>query len=86
MKLKLELPQPPAKQYYDLSVLHQILCYWIANQPVIDIEYSTKLLHGLHLKSDVMEKCSHSVDIIIYNQSTVELDIQIHVTSSINGA
>ena len=29
----------------------------------------------LHWKSDVMEKCSHSVDIIIYNQSTVEFDM-----------
>ena len=46
LQLKLELPQPPAKQYYDLTVLHQILCDWIANQPVIDTEYSTKLLHG----------------------------------------
>ena len=46
VKLKLELPQPPAKQYYDLTVLHQILCDWIANQPVIDTEYSTKLLYG----------------------------------------
>ena len=46
VKLKLELPQPPAKQYYDLTVLHQNLCDWIAHQPVIDTEYSTKLLHG----------------------------------------
>ena len=46
LKLNLELLQPPAKQYYDLTVLHQILCDWIANQPVIDTEYSTKLLHG----------------------------------------
>ena len=46
VKLKFELPQPPAKKYYDLTVLHQILCDWIANQPVIDTEYSTKILHG----------------------------------------
>ena len=35
-----------SKQYYDLTVLHQILCDWIVNHPVIDTEYSTKLLHG----------------------------------------
>ena len=46
VKLKLELPQPPTKQYHDLTVLHQILCDWIAKKPVIDTEYLTKLLHG----------------------------------------
>ena len=30
---------------------------------------------NLHWKNDVMEKCSHSVDIIIYNQSTSEFDM-----------
>ena len=45
VKNKLELLQPPTKQYYDLTVLHQILCDWIANQAVIDTEYSTKLVH-----------------------------------------
>ena len=46
VKLKLEIPLPTAKQYYDLTVLHQILCNWIANQPDIDTENSTKLLRG----------------------------------------
>ena len=46
VKLKVELSQPPAKQYYDLTVLHEILCDWIANQHFIDTECSTKLLHG----------------------------------------
>ena len=46
LKLKLELSQRPAKQNYDLTVLHQIICDWIANQLVIDTEYSKKFVHG----------------------------------------
>ena len=46
VKLKLALPQPPPKQYYDLTLLHQSLCDWIADQPVFDTESSTKFLHG----------------------------------------
>ena len=46
VKLKLALPQPPAKQYYDFTLLHQILRGWIADQPVFDTEISTKFLHG----------------------------------------
>ena len=36
-------------------------------------------------KKDVMENCSHSLDLIIYNQSTIEFEIYTHVTGSIKG-
>ena len=63
MKFKKEVSQHDvAKQYSELTILHQILCDWFANQLVIDTEELTKLLQGWQtsldikftLKSDVM--------------------------------